>query len=202
MPGGLSEEHIGTFVGLELDAEVARQLEAYCTNAGVPKCVGAAGFHVTTIYSRAALQDFAPAGLLPAPIVATPLRFVTVSTRPRQLLLELDCPEVVERHRATMSAHPSAQYHFDDYTPHITLSYDLGPWNEAHKMEWFQPGFSIPLTTEFSHELIPSGAPRRRSKQATAKSLPRDGEADGEDAAGDAVGKRRPRRASKKKKKR
>ena len=73
----LADEHIGTFVGLSLEPEVARELEALCTHAEVPKLVSADGLHVTLIYSRRALKGFTPAGSLDIPIMARPSRYVS-----------------------------------------------------------------------------------------------------------------------------
>jgi len=169
MSRGLTDEDIGTFVGLSLSPDIAKELEDLCLRAGVPKCVGSEGFHVTLIYSRQALDGYTPTGMLEEEIVAKPLRYVTLSTRPRQLLLELQCEELVQRHEVTMAAHPEANYHHGDYVPHITLSYDIGSCFEAESMDWFSGDFSIPLIEEYMHDLIPAGVPRRRKKKGTDK---------------------------------
>ena len=170
-------------------------MESHC--AEIPRCVGAEGFHVTLIYSRTALHEFAPIGRLEEPLVAKPRRFVTVATRPRQLLLEIECAAVVARHREIMDRHPEARNHLGDFLPHITLSYDIGPTFDAETLDWFPDECRIPLTIEFSHELIPAGAPRRKLRNDAPR--PEEDPQNPEGTAPEEAGRPRRRRAHKKK---
>ncbi len=60
-----------------------------------------------------------------------------------------DCPDLEKRHTDLMGEH-DAQYDFDEYKPHITLSYNVGDASA----EDFEP-FNRPINvvSEYSEEL-------------------------------------------------
>lgn len=66
------------------------------------------------------------------------------------LVLELDAPAVVERHLELMSLYPELTYDFDQYLPHITLSYDIGTF-DASALEL--PNFVCVLGDEYVEDL-------------------------------------------------
>ena len=49
----------------------------------------------------------------------------TQGAKTRCLILKIDCPELVARHKELMDEH-EATYDYPVYQPHITLSYDIG----------------------------------------------------------------------------
>lgn len=71
----------------------------------------------------------------------------------RCLVLKYDCPELCIRHKYLMETH-NATYDFPDFTPHITLSYDMCDVDIASLPNIHDYLDSICITYEYSRELI------------------------------------------------
>lgn len=60
-------------------------------------------------------------------IIAKPTELHVFETfdKKRALVIKLDCPYLEERHKYLMQKY-NLEYDYDEYIPHITLSYDIG----------------------------------------------------------------------------
>ena len=60
-------------------------------------------------------------------IVAKPTELHVFETfdKKRALVIKLDCPYLLERHKYLMQKY-DLTYDYNEYIPHITLSYDIG----------------------------------------------------------------------------
>lgn len=120
----------GTYAGVKFDTDTNRALHKYTHDNKIPTSVRADRFHTTLLYSRKFLPNYKPAGKYDEPMIATPIGFDVWKTRPPKgessncLVLKLKCPELEKRHKDLMKEH-DAQYDYDEYHPHITLSYDI-----------------------------------------------------------------------------
>ena len=123
----------GTYAGVKFSDDTVDALIAYCRDNMITNALGAKDFHSTLLYSRKHLPDYEPAGELPEPYIGTPKEFDVWPSPPNAfkeketncLILKYDCEELVDRFNFLMDEH-DATFDYDEYTPHVTLSYDAG----------------------------------------------------------------------------
>jgi len=66
-------------------------------------------------------------------------------------VLTYDCPELIDRHNALMKEH-GATFDYDEFKPHVTLSYDVGREFDTKKLPVADIG-DINVIDEYSEEL-------------------------------------------------
>lgn len=127
-----AKEKKGTYAGTYFDNDTVTAVKKYIDDNNIPKPVSADKLHTTLLYSRKYLPDYEPAGEYDEPLEGKPLELVVWKTQGDEntepancLVLKYDCPELVARHKQLMKDH-GATFDYDEYTPHITLSYDIG----------------------------------------------------------------------------
>jgi 2'-5' RNA ligase len=119
----------GLFVAAELDEDSRDLLVEYCKKNKIQNPLAKEKFHSTILFSRKPCPDYRPSDE-PYPMSATVKRLemwksVHVEGQPNCLVMKLDCPALNERFDYLMNEH-DASYDFDEYLPHVTLSYDAG----------------------------------------------------------------------------
>jgi hypothetical protein len=126
------KEEKGTYAGVHFDKTTLNAIKKFIEDNDIPKPVPANKLHTTLLYSRKYLPEYKPAGKLEEPMIGKPSGFEKWPSQPDDegnvamcLVLRYDCPELVDRHKSLMEEH-DATYDFDEYKPHITLSYDVG----------------------------------------------------------------------------
>lgn len=117
----------GTYAGVRYDKDGVKLLSKYAEENDIPNPLDPNKVHTTLLYSRKYCPDYEPAGKLDPPLKA---KFDEMEVWPTQdkknaLVVTLDAPELVKRHK-TLMKELDATYDFDEYKPHITLSYDVG----------------------------------------------------------------------------
>jgi len=131
------KEKKGSYAGVRFDTATNKAIHKYIHDNKIPTSVRPDRLHSTLLYSRKYLPNYKPAGKLDKPLIGTPKSFEVWKTRPPAgsdgkptncLVLKYSCPELETRHKELMKEH-SAQYDYDEYYPHITLSYDIGDMN-------------------------------------------------------------------------
>lgn len=122
----------GTYAGVYFDEDTKKAVQQYIEDNNIPKPVNVDKLHTTLLYSRKFLPDYIPGGMYKQPLVGTPTELVVWKTQGDEgkepancLVMKYDCPELVERHKSLMKEH-GATFDYPEYTPHITLSYDIG----------------------------------------------------------------------------
>lgn len=103
----------------------------------VDNIVDKSKYHITVVYSRKPFTNFTICGKLKKPWIATPteLEIFPTQSGSRALVLRLDCPKLVERHKHFEKEY-GATYDYDEYKTHVTLSYDVGPdWEIPKKFD-------------------------------------------------------------------
>lgn len=117
----------GTYAGYRFNKDDIKELRTWAKNKKIPNRVPQEKFHCTLLYSRKPCPDYEPLGELEEPIVAkvdSPEIWDTQDEK-RALVVRLNAPNMVKRHKKLMKDH-DATYDFDEYKPHLTLSYDVG----------------------------------------------------------------------------
>jgi 2'-5' RNA ligase len=145
------ENKKGTYAALYVSEEAHDTIMQYIRDNDIPHKTNPKEErkHVTLIYSRNYCPDMVaqPAYVHYANVSGVDV-FNTQDGK-RALVLLLDAPTVVARHKELMAAHP-ATYDHPEYRPHITLSYDIGDFDETSLLP-FKP--TIELKDEYVEDL-------------------------------------------------
>ena len=120
----------GTFAGLHLYGQDAQRLHQFALENEIPNPEPADRLHVTVVFSRKYIPDFKPLGKLKSPMRGMPIEArIFGEGDERALVIVLDAPEVVARHKYVMDHYEEATYDHDEYIPHVTLSYNAGDFD-------------------------------------------------------------------------
>lgn len=126
------ENKPGTYAGVRFCDDTVNRIKTFIEENEIPQPVPDEKLHSTVLYSRKHLPDYQAAGDLEQPYEGTPTEFDVWESQPDEegvtsncLVLQYDCDPLVERHNSLMQEH-GATFDFDEYRPHVTLSYDVG----------------------------------------------------------------------------
>lgn len=142
----------GVYVAVKYNQSAGDDLLDFIKKHDIPSTMKDKDFHTTLIYSRkhADIQDLDD-NMEDSEIVAYPKELHVFETfdKKRALVIKLDCPYLLERHKYLMQKY-DLTYDYDEYIPHITLSYDIGDM-EIPKDVKFPKFFRI--QSEYSEDL-------------------------------------------------
>jgi hypothetical protein len=106
--------------------------------------------HCTLLYSKKFLPNYKPDPTIEHEAKIKGLEVWDTFDKKRALVVTLDCPSLVQRHKDLMKDH-EAIYDYPEYKPHFTLSYDIGdlpqPEMNVNRM------LGLVLTAEYDEEL-------------------------------------------------
>jgi 2'-5' RNA ligase len=124
----ISTTEPGTYVALELDAATRAQLDRFVTDQlKLAQPIDPEYYHITVIYSR---TPVAQADLLPEQYQAsaTGIRYALWTTRDARQCLVMLVESYQARYLNQQLTQLGAVSDYNQYTPHLTLSYDYtGP---------------------------------------------------------------------------
>lgn len=153
-------DETGSYAGVRFSTTTTKALEQYIEDNKIPNPLDAEHFHTTLLYSRKFLPDYEPAGKYKVPFVGTPKILEVWPSQPDEngkvkncLVLTYDCPKLYQRHHKLMNQH-GATYDFDEYKPHVTLSYDIGDF-KIDKLSEFEEDLEI--VEEYGEDLKTTG---------------------------------------------
>ena len=122
----------GTYAGVRFDDQTVKSLQKYIKDNKIPNAIAAGKMHCTLLYSKKSLPNYKPMGDIDPPMEGSPTGFEKWKSQPdadgnksQCLVLTFNCKELVARHKKLMDEH-NATFDFDEYKPHVTLSYDVG----------------------------------------------------------------------------
>jgi len=140
----------GSYVAVKYDDESRDKLYEFAEKMNLPNLLPKSKYHTTLIYSRKYNPDIKEdQSLYPLKIKGKELHVFDTQDNKRALVMKFDSPELVERHNFLMSEY-QLQYDYDEYIPHITLSYDIGDMDVD-----FSGKFPImTVTEEYVEDLI------------------------------------------------
>lgn len=122
----------GTYAGVGFCDDTIKRIKTFIEENEIPQPVPDDKLHSTVLYSRKHLPDYQAAGEYEQPYEGTPTEFDLWKSQPDEngetsncLVLQYDCDPLVERHNSLMQEH-GATFDFDEYRPHVTLSYNVG----------------------------------------------------------------------------
>lgn len=125
----------GSYAAVTFCPNTVANIQHYVKEFKIPAPVKAERLHSTVLYSRKFCPGFVALGKLKKPLVGRPVQFhkweiqgIVGSAKQYALVLEFDCPELVQRHKHLMQEH-SATWDYAEYIPHLTISYDVKDLN-------------------------------------------------------------------------
>lgn len=125
----------GRYVGMHFTPDTQELLKKIIHDEAVPNAVPCEKMHTTITYSKDnSVPDYQCDGELEEPIEAEIDSFDLFPTAEGKkcLVAKLNCPEFHKRHNLMRDL--GASYDYDEYIPHITLSYNAGDLS-ADKLE-------------------------------------------------------------------
>lgn len=146
------EEPDGTYVALKVSPESKKLINKVISKLNVPSPLKVKDAHATLIFSRKYLPEFKADGKLKTPIIAKCKNLnIFKSNDGNALVIELDSKEMNKRHKEIMKDH-KATYDYDEYKPHVTLSYDCGDF-DIKSIDISKELPSIEFSDEYSNDL-------------------------------------------------
>jgi hypothetical protein len=130
----------GTYLGVNFSPSSVAMVQRYMKDNKIPNPVKAQKIHSTVIYSRKFLPNLKPITRFQHDLIAKFDEFVVWKTTPPEgstqepwncLVMKLTCPGLVSLHNQYMKEH-GATYDYDQYSPHLTLSYNIGDFDIKH----------------------------------------------------------------------
>ncbi len=124
----------GTYAGYRFNKDDVDNLLKWVSENNIPNQVD--DIHCTLLYSKKPCPDYNPLGNLKQPFtvgLSKPKNWTHTPDSEGVLVFELDAPEMVKRHKELMKEH-DASYDFDEYVPHITISYNVGKDFDVSKL--------------------------------------------------------------------
>lgn len=119
----------GVYVAVNLNKESCDKIKKLANDIGVDNVVARGKMHCTVIYSRKYVPDIeVDQSVYPMEANAKCLHIFRTFDNKNALVLKLDCPQLVERHNFIMDKYKTT-YDFEEYIPHVTISYDCGDFN-------------------------------------------------------------------------
>lgn len=152
------EESNGTYAAVTFCDESVNTLTKFVEDNEIPNPVAPEKFHCTLMYSRKPVPEFEPQSVIDPQWAAEHKNFELWDSQPdddgntrKVLVMQLDCPELVDRFNFIMDNY-DATYDFDEYKPHVTLSYDAGEDFDVSTLKW-AGGDPINVASEYREEL-------------------------------------------------
>lgn len=125
------QKHKGTYAGVHFDYDTKKRIQKYMKDNKIPNDLPLHKLHNTLIYSRKYLPKFKAQGRLDPPWTGEIVELDIFTGQPDEdgkkakcLVLKFECAECTDRHHEIMDEH-GATFDYDEYTPHVTLSYDM-----------------------------------------------------------------------------
>lgn len=118
----------GTYIAVNYDERAKDYLIGWCTSNAIPNPVNRDSIHTTVVYSRVTLDRYLPSPNLDHVAVIGNLDVFTSNMNGKTtncLVVTLKSGFLVARHNWLRECF-GATHDFQDYVPHITLSYDIG----------------------------------------------------------------------------
>lgn len=149
----------GTYAGVHFDHDTKKRIQKYLKDNKIPNPLGLDKMHNTLIYSRKHLPKFQAAGRIDPPWVGKPTKFDVwesqsdekTGEKSKCLIMKFECAKCVDRHNEIMDKH-DATFDYDKYTPHVTLSYDIGDFDVKSLPDPSEIG-DLKIVSEYQEDL-------------------------------------------------
>lgn len=125
-------EDLGTFVALGVDRLSSRKIKNFSEDFDIANPVPEEDLHVTLIMTDDFMKGFEPQGVLEDPYMINgfELEVWQTSDGDNVLVAKFEDEQVEGREDAIRRQWPDIQNPYDEFIPHITISYDSQPEDE------------------------------------------------------------------------
>jgi len=151
-----SKDPEGTYAGVKFCDDTKKAIKTFMEENEIPNPIESDKMHSTLLYSRNYLPDYKPTGKLDEAWTGEVKHFSIFPNNPKNggdntncLVLEYTCKEQSKRFDELMDAH-DATYDFDEYKPHVTLSYSVGDLDHKKLPKFKNP---LKIVEEYSENL-------------------------------------------------
>ena len=141
----LKDNKKGTYAAVNFDDKTIDTLQEFMKDHKIPNKITPKKMHCTILYSEKHLPDYTAHGKIDPPFEGKPTKLEVWKSQPDDdgqtancLVLNFDCKDLTDRHLKLMDDH-DATFSFDEFKPHVTLSYDIGDM----KIDEFPKGSDI-----------------------------------------------------------
>lgn len=145
----INEESSGTYAGIKFSWDTIQDLRHFIVQNKIPSTITNPDFHSTLLYSRKQLSDYTPLGTIDEDATFKGFSIWEGKGGKNALVMEIQSQWMIDRHNELMNRH-DATYDFDEYKPHVTLSYDVGDF-DASKLPRYAA--FIQLRREYTEDL-------------------------------------------------
>lgn len=147
----------GTYAAVKFSEATEKSLVELQESLGIPNPLDSSEFHSTLLYSRKHLPNYLPLGEL-TPVQTSDSEDFTLdiwaSNGGEKNILVLIYPcEWLKSRWESLSEEHGASWDFPDFTPHITLSYDVGDFKLPERTVHFTSKKPIVIVEEYSSAL-------------------------------------------------
>jgi hypothetical protein len=146
----LARPKVPLYVGVRFDGPSMDEIMKLTKN--VPNRTSRGELHVTVAYSKAPISYTAIGEMKPVEVTAKHYSFFTSQNGETVLVLELSSDVLSAKHH-WLRDELGASYDFEEYKPHVTLSYDVG---ENFDLDSLPPVDKIPtlyVVQEYAQKL-------------------------------------------------
>ena len=149
--------HKGTYAGVHFSESTKDAIMDYIEAHGIPNAPERDKMHTTLLYRRKRCPNYVPQGEVKPTLRGRPGAWQVWESQPNAfdqrttncLVLEFECPELVQRHKDLMTEH-NATFDYPSYKTHITFSYDVGEMDCSKLPPYAGP---IEIVEEYGEEL-------------------------------------------------
>jgi hypothetical protein len=148
----------GTYAGMKFTKPTIKFINDLIDKFEIKNRTKESELHTTILFSRKHLPDYKSLGDLEEPLIGKSIKceiWPTSDDEPMNaLVLIFKCEELLARHTKLMSDH-NAEYDYDEYKPHLTLSYDCGKDFDLKNINTFikENPFDIEMNNEYQEDL-------------------------------------------------
>lgn len=128
----------GSYIGVKYTKESKQAIAEFTKKNKIPDAISPNKLHSTVVYSRKHVKNIDKDVKKDCNFEATVKGFEVWETQGgnHALVMKLTSPELTKRHSFYYDKYDEATYDYDEYKPHITLSYDVGEDFDPKSLKW------------------------------------------------------------------
>lgn len=155
----------GRYIGVKFSSDTKEHLKKIIDDEAIPNSTDIDDIHSTVAYSKGSnIPGYQVAGRFQKPVETEVEQFDIFPTEENKncLVAKLNAPDLVKMHDDTEKH--GATYDFDEYIPHVTLSYDVGDVdnNFLKRLTDRYKGTKLYAEEEYDSEIIDNWSSRKK----------------------------------------
>lgn len=127
-------EKVGCYIAVKYNPFSVNKIKQIAEKYQVPNIIPLDKFHTTLIYSTKGAENVEVYEDTEYVVLADKLDIWQSKSGENCLVLKVDCKQLVDRNEELMDKYQFIS-DYDEYKPHVTLSYDIGDWDMIAEMQ-------------------------------------------------------------------